>query len=194
MCSDPRCSTRWIAKEQDKGCRRAPSSIRPPPTPRSVTPSTHRRPPHVSRRLPTPKLQAGERPRRPKPDVFGRALSLFQVLSSRVEQRGTALSAGRRVGPATPMVTFTRKRFRTCLRADLRRARGPRARPPSPNALQQWATQMPPGSATVEAAGDRGSRFTACDPGSAATRPSRTSRWPSLVYVAKPATGCSPSC
>ena len=54
--------------------------------------------------MPTPKLQAGEQ-RAGKPDVFG-SLSLFQVLSSRVDN-ATALSAAD-AWDGDSMITFTR--------------------------------------------------------------------------------------
>ncbi|HEY3673537.1 MAG TPA: hypothetical protein VGN51_21555 [Acidimicrobiia bacterium] len=163
-----------IAKEQDKG---VDALFEHPPTADAafVTPSTlvdHR----TFQTVPTPKLQAGER-RVGKPDVFG-ALSLFQVLSSRVDN-ATALSAAD-AWDGDAMITFTRN-DQTCLRATFA-GRGTAGTPTITDALQQWATQMPGGSATVEGAGDRVT-LTACDPGSAATAiPNQPLA--SLVYVA----------
>jgi hypothetical protein len=63
-------------------------------------------------------------------------------------------------------VTFTRQGT-TCLRATFA-GRGTDGISTLTNALNQWATQMPAGSATVKGAGNRVT-LTACDPGSAAT-------------------------
>jgi hypothetical protein len=163
-----------IAKNQDKG---VDALFEDPPTADAafVTPATlvdHR----TFKTVPTPKLQTGER-RVGKPDVFG-ALSLFQVLSSRVDN-ATALSAAD-AWDGDAMVTFTRS-GQTCLRATFA-GRGTDGTKTISAALQQWATQMPASSATVDAGADRVT-LTACDPGSAATAiPNKPLA--SLVYVA----------
>ncbi len=163
-----------IAKDQDKG---VDALFEDPPTADAafVTPSTlidHR----TFQTVPTPKLEAGEK-RAGKPDVFG-SLSLFQVLSSRIDN-ATALSAAD-AWDGDSMVTFTRN-DQTCLRATFA-GRGTDGTKTIGAALQQWATQMPAGSATVDAAADRVT-LTACDPGSAATAiPNKPLA--SLVYVA----------
>ncbi len=149
-----------IAKDQDKG---VDALFEEPPTADAafVTPSTlvdHR----TFQTVPTPKLEAGEK-RAGKPDVFG-SLSLFQVLSSRIDN-ATALSAAD-AWDGDAMVTFTRD-GQTCLRATFA-GRGTDGTKTIGAALQQWATQMPAGSASVDAATDRVT-LTACDPGSAAT-------------------------
>jgi len=149
-----------IAKAQVAG---VDALFRHPPTADAafVTPSTlvdHR----TFQKVPTPKLQAGEK-KAGDPDVFG-ALSLFQVLSSRIDN-STALSAAD-AWDGDAMVTFTRN-GQTCLRTTFA-GRGTKGTPTITAALQQWATQMPAGSATVDGTADRVT-LTACDPGAAAT-------------------------
>jgi hypothetical protein len=163
-----------IAKDQDKGID---ALFEDPPVADAafVTPSTL-----VERRtfqtVPPPKLQAGEK-RAGKPDVFG-SLSLFQVLSSRIDN-ATALSAADAWdGDAT--VTFTRN-GQICTRATFA-GRGTDGTKTISEALQQWATQMPAGAATVDGTADRVT-LTACDPGAAATAiPNQPIG--SLVYLA----------
>jgi hypothetical protein len=163
-----------IAKDADEG---VDALFEDPPTADAafVTPSTlvdHR----TFQTVRTPKLQPGER-RVGKPDVFG-ALSLFQVLSSRVDN-ATALDAAD-AWDGDAMVTFTRN-DQTCLRANFA-GRGTDGTQTISAALQQWAAQMPAGAATVDAARDRVT-LTACDPGGAATAiPNKPLA--SLVYVA----------
>jgi hypothetical protein len=110
----------------------------------------------------TPALAAGEK-RTGKPDVLG-ALALFQTLSSRLDN-ATALSAADS-WDGDAVITFTRK-GRPCLRATVA-GRGADGTTTITNALNQWATQMPAGTATVNGTPDRVT-LTACDPGTAAT-------------------------
>jgi hypothetical protein len=130
----------------------------------------------VFQRVPTPKLQAGEK-RSGKPDVFG-SLSLFQVLASRVDN-ATALSAAD-AWDGDAMVTFTRK-GQTCLRATFA-GRGADGTTTITSGLRQWAAQMPAGAATIDGTTNRVT-LTACDPGSAATA-IPNSPIASLVYLA----------
>jgi hypothetical protein len=163
-----------IARENEDG---VDALFEHPPTADAafVTPSTlvdHR----TFQTVPTPKLQTGER-RTGEPDVFG-ALSLFQVLSSRIDN-ATALSAAD-AWDGDAMVTFTRK-GQTCLRATFA-GKGTDGTSTITSAWQQWAAQMPAGAATVDGSGDRVT-LTACDPGSAATAIPNPPL-ASLVYVA----------
>ena len=120
----------------------------------------------------TPVLQKGEKASG-KPDVVG-ALTLYQLLASRIDN-ATALSAAD-AWDGDSSVVFTAK-GKTCLRTTFA-GRGPEGTTAITDALNQWATQMPAGSATVNGTPDRVT-LTACDPGSAATpsRTSRTLRW-----------------
>jgi hypothetical protein len=148
-----------IAKEQEAGID---ALFRDPPVADAafVTPSTlldHR----TFQKVPTPALEAGEK-RSGKPDVFG-SLSLFQVLAARLDN-GTALSAAD-AWDGDAMVTFTRQGT-TCLRATFA-GKGTDGVASITDALNRWVAQMPAGSDTVKATGDR-ITLTACDPGSAA--------------------------
>jgi hypothetical protein len=107
-----------------------------------------------------PALVKGEK-RSGKPDVFG-ALALFQVLASRTDN-ATALSAAD-AWDGDAMVFFTRK-GQSCLRATFA-GRGTDGTTTITNALNQWAAQMPAGTALVSGTPDRVT-LTACDPGAA---------------------------
>jgi hypothetical protein len=152
-----------LAKERDAG---VDALFEQPPTADAafVTPSTvidHR----TFQRVRPPSLLPGEE-RSGKADVFG-ALSLFQVLSSRIDN-ATALSAAD-AWDGDAMVTFTRD-DQTCLRATFA-GRGTQGTTTITDALQQWAAQMPSGAATVDPVRGGTSRrvtLTACDPGPAA--------------------------
>jgi hypothetical protein len=124
----------------------------------------------------TPPLAAGEK-RSGQPGVFG-ALVLYQTLASRLDNAAALSVADAWDGDA--MVTFTAK-GKTCVRTTFA-GRAPDGTATITNALTQWATQMPAGSATVSGTPDRVT-LTACDPkGAAAPIPNKPNG--SIVFLA----------
>jgi hypothetical protein len=109
----------------------------------------------------TPVLQKGEKASG-RPDVVG-ALALYQLLASRIDNPTALTAADQWDGDSS--VVFTAK-GKTCVRTTFA-GRGSEGTTAITNALNQWATQMPAGSATVAGTPDRVT-LTACDPGSTA--------------------------